>query len=868
MLASKVRLGQWVGVGLFVLFAFGLQGFFAFAMVRQVLHPERMVRPFIKPSDSGPVVEGVSADAYPELKGIQKGDQIVAVNGHPYVGIRTLGEAEDGLDPGDSLTIQVNRGGKPQPPVTFKLRAAPPPSWRANLLNIALGAVLPIFNVLLGATVLIMKPWDRVAWFLAAMVTSFSYTLANATFFGLPYLLEILLSTYFTLAQTSWPMWFLLFALYFPDRHPVDRRAPWAKWILIAPLIVLVVIDTVTRLAANESSAIAASIAWLDRLAQPWRTPVATAAVFAFFALIGYRLMTEKAPDARRRLQLLMAGANITFTPLLVIFVVLALVTKYFMKGATFSSDQPWIAVLLLLTLPVFPLTLGYLVVVHKALDIRVVVRQGLQYALATRGVLVLRVLVTMAVLWFAVFASQNASPTWRIVAYAVAAAFVFGIRRSAQTLRKWIDKRFFREAYHAEYVLTELADSVRRIVETKPLVETVARRISDTLHVPRVAVLLADGPGGYSPVYALGYDRPPSFSLARTAVTVKELSQAAGPVRVYFDDPNSWLNRPTGPSDEERKRLEELQSQLLLPLSNNDRMLGFMSLGPKLSEEPYSGSDLRLLSSVAGQAGLALENSRLAATIAQETASRERLNRELEIAREVQQRFFPQRQPAIEGLDYAGFCLPAQSVGGDFYDFRPLEDGRLAVAVGDVAGKGAPAALLMASLQASLRAQAAGGGTTGLDTMINRLNSLICEITPASRFSTLFYAQYDPGSRELRYVNAGHNPPFLIRREGAVRLVPCGLAIGLSRTAAYVERSVMLCPGDLLAAFTDGVTEAMNEEREDFGEERLEAVLDGCRLRGETAEEVVQAVRRSVEEHVRSAPQHDDLTLVVMRLL
>jgi sigma-B regulation protein RsbU (phosphoserine phosphatase) len=783
------------------MFAFVLQGFFAYALVRQVLHPEMTVRAPINPSDDGPVVESVAVDAYPELKGIQKGDRIVAVNGRPYTGIRTLGEASDGLNPGDSLTIQLEHGGKVQPPVTVRLRAQPAPSWRANLLNIALGAVLPIFNVLLGATVLILRPWDRVAWFLASMVTSFSYVLARAAFFGLPYVVSLLLAVYFTVAQTSWPMWFLLFALYFPDRHPLDRRAPWAKWILLTPLIALIVLATVTRVAADESSTTAASIAWLDRLAQPWTTPILTAAVFVFFVLLGYRMGTEKAPDARRRLQILMAAANITFTPLLLIFVVLTIVTKYWMKGATFSSDQPWIAILLLLTLPVFPLTLGYLVVVHKALDIRVMVRQGLQYALATRGVLVLRVLVTIAVLWFAVFASENASPAWRVAAYAVAAAFVFGIRRGAQKLREWIDKRFFREAYHAEHVLTELADSVLHIVETKPLVETVARRISDTLHVPRVAVLLADGPSGYSPVYALGYEHTPTFSLDRTAVTVKELSQAAGPVRVYFDDPNSWLNRPTGPSDEERKRLEELQSQLLLPFSNKDQMLGFMSLGPKLSEEPYSGSDLRLLSGVAGQAGLALENSRLAATIAQETASRERLNRELEIAREVQRRFFPQRQPAIDGLDYAGFCLPAQSVGGDFYDFRQLEDGRLAVAVGDVAGKGAPAALLMASLQASLRAQAAGGGTTGLDTMINRLNSLICEITPASRFSTLFYAQYDPGSRELRYVNAGHNPPFLIRREGAARLVPCGLAIGLSRTAAYVERSVMLCPGDLLGS-------------------------------------------------------------------
>src|SRR5262249_13747499 len=156
----------------------------------------------------------------------------------------------------------------------------------------------------------------------------------------------------------------------------------------------------------------------------------------------------------------------------------------------------------------------------------------------------------------------------------------------------------------------------------------------------------------------------------------------------------------------EEREALRQLRAQILLPLAVKERITGFVGLGPKLSEEPYSATDARLLQSVTTQAALALENSRLAAAIASEVAQRERRNREVEIGREVQERLFPQKFPPIDGLDYSGHCRPALGVGGDYYDFIRLSDGRFGIAIADVSGKGIGAALLMASLQASLRGQ------------------------------------------------------------------------------------------------------------------------------------------------------------------
>jgi len=166
----------------------------------------------------------------------------------------------------------------------------------------------------------------------------------------------------------------------------------------------------------------------------------------------------------------------------------------------------------------------------------------------------------------------------------------------------------------------------------------------------------------------------------------------------VYLDDPNSWVYRTPGLGDGERAQLAALDAELLLPLSAKDKLLGFISLSQKRSEEPYSGTDLRLLKSVAAQTGLALENARLTTAIADEVAQRERLNREVEIAREVQERLFSQELPAIPGLDYGGRCRPARDVGGDYYDFLALPGGRLGIALGDVSGKGIAAALMMAT--------------------------------------------------------------------------------------------------------------------------------------------------------------------------
>ena len=400
-------------------------------------------------------------------------------------------------------------------------------------------------------------------------------------------------------------------------------------------------------------------------------------------------------------------------------------------------------------------------------------------------------------------------------------------------------------------------------MIETQPLLETVAKRISETLHVERIAMLVNRG-GRFEPAYASGYAEAPSAGFDEGSGAAAVLARNREPLRVYFDDPDSWVYRDAEMNGAETGRLQALDTQLLLPLAVREKMVGIISLGPKRSEEPYSKADVSLLESVASQTGLALENSRLTGQIAGEVARRERLNRELEIAREVQERLFPQSFPEVEGLEYGGRCRPALGVGGDYYDFLHLPDGQFGIAIGDISGKGIPAALLMASLQASLRGQTIDG-RSDLAKLMENLNQLIYNTSPENRYATFFYAQYDTRTGDLLYVNGGHNPPMIFRGDEVIRLEAGGPVIGLFRPSRYVETHFQTLPGDILVLFTDGISEAMNADDDEWGEDALMEAVRECRTLS-----CLDMIERLIEEADRfaaGAPQHDDMTAMVVKV-
>jgi sigma-B regulation protein RsbU (phosphoserine phosphatase) len=251
------------------------------------------------------------------------------------------------------------------------------------------------------------------------------------------------------------------------------------------------------------------------------------------------------------------------------------------------------------------------------------------------------------------------------------------------------------------------------------------------------------------------------------------------------------------------------------------------------------------------------------------EIAAREQHQRELRIARDVQQRLFPQERPPVPGLEYAGACRPALEVGGDYYDFVKLSEHEFGIAIGDVSGKGISASLLMATLRAYLHGRLAGE-IPDLPTMVADLNRFVYESSDPNRYATFFYAQHAGFARSLTYVNAGHNPALLFRGAGAaagappVRLAPGGPVIGLLPDCDYVQAEVALESGDLLVAYTDGISEATNDAGAEWGEEGLIEAIRRCRSGAPV--DVIADVMATVDGFVGDAPQADDMTLVVVR--
>jgi len=377
-------------------------------------------------------------------------------------------------------------------------------------------------------------------------------------------------------------------------------------------------------------------------------------------------------------------------------------------------------------------------------------------------------------------------------------------------------------------------------------------------LHVDRIAMMLADGPR-FQPAFALGGETAAIDAGSRVAAT---LQRERAPLRVYFDDTGSWLHRENVGASE-RAWLEGASAQLLLALAVKEKLLGFVVLGPKRSEEPYTPNDVKLLQTVAAQTGLALENSQLTAAVADAIAQRERLNREIEIAQEVQERLFPQNLPAVPGIEYHGYCRPARGVGGDSYDFLSLEGNRFALSIGDVSGKGIPASLLMASLQSALRGQAMSA-PQDLGVMMGTLNKLIYDSSPSNRYATLFYAEYHRDTRELVYVNGGHNAPMILRGDELIRLEATGPVVGLFRPGVYSEARITIEDGDLLAGFTDGVSEAMNAEDDEWGEDALGEFLKS--IKHESVKEMTPKILAAADAFANGHPQHDDMTLILIR--
>lgn len=821
----------------------------------------------------GPFVAHITPEG--RAAGLENGDAVLAVNQHAYTGGIVLLKEVRNSQPGQPLTITYRRGESSPATASIILRAErdAPPSAVAWVLHFAF-LLIALFCLLVGIYVVFARPRSLNAWLILGILAYFDPLFIDAA--QLNSQLRPMAQVWSDFAQTAMPICLMAFGIYFPERSSIDVRYSWIKWVIFVPILALFPTDLLYIYGHGYNFA---ASAWLD----PWFYRIAIVeevfaaiAISCFFLFLASKL-GQSSGDARRRLRILYLGSFIGLTPAFVLFVI-SLIRK-----TDFGQDiSNWVMVPVLAILLLFPLSLAYVVVVQRAMDLRILIRQGTKYFFARSTLLVVTFLLAGWMSYaLSVFISNpnRRRPIDFIHIFAIVGLFFAFRFVLSKRLQQHIDQKFFREAYSAEQVLSELSEEARNFTEVEPLLHTITKRIGDTLHIDRIAVFLRSG-DGYRLQLATGIPvagpmMPPilgSLSLAETSATITNLARGRAPATVYRDDPSSWLLEAT---EMERTALNDLSTELLVPLPGRNKLAGVMALGPKRSEEPYTRTDKQLLQSVATQAGLALENAELLESLSREIAHRERVSREIEIAREVQERLFPQEPPRLEGVDLVGFCRPAQVVGGDYYDFFLLNGSsaseesdvtRLALALGDISGKGISAALLMAGLRASLRS-AAQLQPGDLAALMRHINRLVYESSTANRYATFFYAEYDPHGRKLTYVNAGHNPPVVLRGETILRLEATGTVIGLLSDAHFACSEMSLQPGDVLLAFTDGISEAMNAEDEEWGEDRMIAAACKLLYRPDcttTAEQLLQCIFQEADRFTAGAPQHDDMTLLV----
>ncbi|MET0623495.1 MAG: SpoIIE family protein phosphatase [Pyrinomonadaceae bacterium] len=381
-----------------------------------------------------------------------------------------------------------------------------------------------------------------------------------------------------------------------------------------------------------------------------------------------------------------------------------------------------------------------------------------------------------------------------------------------------------------------------------------VARLVFEAVPAERCLVMLREGEAGELKIRAAEMrDRRPEVGEVRVSRTIVEEVVNQGRSVLTSDaqhDPRFRSSTVT---------FQGIRSVLAVPLGVGDRIFGMIYADSPLATSRFSEDHLKVLTTLGSVAAIRVENTRLL----EEHLEQQQYERELQLAREIQQRFQPTAPPVVPGFEFQGISFPSYQIGGDYYDFIPCPDGRLVVALGDVSGKGTSAALLMSSLHAAVHAQVAS--CRPITETVGAVNRYLADNTPANRFVTLFYAELDPLTGALSFINAGHNPPIIAHESGTLEhLGAGGVPLGILPDFDFREGRTQLRHGDTLVAYSDGVTETQNPAGEEFGTMRLQEVITQNLDR--SAAGLRDKIEAAISAFAQGMPAVDDITLVIVR--
>ena|GEM_PF-318115 len=581
-------------------------------------------------------------------------------------------------------------------------------------------------------------------------------------------------------------------------------------------------------------------------------TPPLVFLCFAYFAG-GYFLLGRSVRNAlshleRRQARLVLVGSVPGVGLLGLVSAVQALDPAFRSEiGIRFSLALTNLVSLALLLTPV---TILYAFGRYRLLEIEARVRRGTLFVAVNAVLLAVLGGLVYFVGWLLMRAVGTLSTTPMVVA---SLGLALGVGPAQRRIRGALEDRIYPERRRLRGLLKDFLAASREIADETALMSMLDERLRDGLGTSSVCAVLPSESGTHVFVQEGGTPRAAPFRSGDGFIM--RICEGGRPL--LLDEVLASGRFELEPGQEAWLQREEIT--LIIPLPCHSGAPGFLAAGPKRSGDDYSPVELEMLGSLSAQVAVTIESIRLF----HEKMEKDRLQQQLTIARRIQEGLLPRELPDTPGLSIACRIIFCLDVAGDFYDVIRLEGGRTLVTAGDVSGKGMGPALLMANLQASLRAMSTL--TLPLSDEIARLNDLLCDSTPDDFFVTLFVMVFDPGEGTLRWVNAGHNPPLLLRSDGCVTgLADGGLVLGVRRGASYQEGVGRLREGDSILLYTDGVSEAMDGSGEEFGETRMEEFLR--RTSGLAPDDAVGILERELRSHHGAADFEDDVTIVLCR--
>jgi hypothetical protein len=855
----------------------------------------------------------VYPDGPADEAGFRQGDVLLAINGVDLKDVDRLRQVDRRVRTGDVVVYRVARDGVER---EYRVRFASPMRSPSMVLTGVVNAVVAFSFITIGLLVLTRSPHDRRAVVLHAMTIAGALSLLASLVIALDgsnargILTEPNANLFVISAAAAMTFAFvpltLHLALVFPKDRPILRNRPyilgWVYGIPVAAVVTMfTLILTVTVLGANkgaQAKSIATAIGWLmgasaiiallvalvvarrsrgERLrsmfvrrpaisiivviglllglvsiaaALKWGIvagvlsglttllPFIAVALFPIFSCVAlYRSYKEAGPEERRQVKWPLWGILIALSTKIFATIVTSSMTTWVMaSGGDLGAWMPYIRTAQIIPTILYlliPISFAVAILKYRLMNIDVIIKKTVVYAILSGAIIVLYLVLVGGLGTMLVRLVGLKNQTMVIVSTLVVAVLFVPLRNRLQQL---VDRNLFRQKIDYPQALRAISADTLAASDLKSFLNASVEKLQQALQNRSVVIFQRRG----EELIATAKIGVPDSVLGSVAIRA-ETAQS-------FDRPLDPRKRTL--NEDDASALRRVGAALVIPIRTQGSVVAVMALGTKLSDRDFDLEDIEFASSAADQIGIGIDRIRTQHDEA-----------DFEQARTLQQGLMPTEAPRLPGVEVAGIWQPARTVGGDYYDMLKLSETQLGICIGDVAGKGMPAALLMSGLQAAVRASA--DPDVPPSRVVERVRRVVVP-SLAGRFVSFFYCTFDTTSRRLRYCNAGHNPPLVARADGTcVRLSSGGPVLSrLFRDVPLNDSEIELGTDDRLVLFTDGVSEARDAGENDYTEERLEEFVVANRHLG--ARELAAAIASAVAAFAGGHPE-DDLTLVTL---